>query len=77
MKAFFSKVWAWIVANKIVSIVIAGVLVVGVTLSIVLPILLNHEHEFGSELKSNETTHYYVCECGEKKDEPLTSTTKR
>ncbi|MBP5193116.1 MAG: hypothetical protein J6126_00095 [Clostridia bacterium] len=40
MKAFFDKVWAWIVAHKIVSIVIAAVLVAGITLAIVLPLTL-------------------------------------
>lgn len=70
MKAFFSKVWSWILGHKIVSIIIAGVLVVGITLAIVLPIALKpkHEHDFGTELQKGETTHYYVCECGEKKD---------
>lgn len=40
MKAFFDKVWAWIVAHKIVSIVVAAVLVAGITLAIVLPLTL-------------------------------------
>jgi len=28
-----------------------------------------HEHSFGTELQANETHHWLVCECGEKKDE--------
>lgn len=28
-----------------------------------------HEHAFGTQLQHNDTHHYYVCECGEKKDE--------
>lgn len=27
-----------------------------------------HEHSFGTELQTSDTHHYYVCECGEKKD---------
>ena len=28
-----------------------------------------HEHEFSTSLTAGDTSHYYVCECGEKKDE--------
>lgn len=28
-----------------------------------------HEHEFAMSLTAGDTSHYYVCECGEKKDE--------
>ena len=69
MKAFFSKIWSWIVGHKVVSIIISAVLVAGITCAIVLPIALKHEHSFGTELQVSDTHHYYVCECGEKKDE--------
>ena len=68
MKAFFSKVWAWIVGHKVVSIIISAVLVAGVTCAIVLPIALKHKHSYGTELEHDDTHHYYICECGDKKD---------
>lgn len=69
MKAFFSKIWTWIVGHKVVSIIISAVLVAGVTCAIVLPIALKHEHSFGTELEYDDTHHYYICdECGGKKD---------
>ena len=68
MKAFFSKVWAWIVGHKVVSIIISAVLVAGVTCAIVLPIALKHKHSYGTELEHDDTHHYYICECGGKKD---------
>lgn len=68
MKAFFSKIWAWIVGHKVVSIIISAVLVAGVTCAIVLPIALKHEHSYGTELEHDDTHHYYICECGGKKD---------
>lgn len=69
MKEFFKKIWAWILKNKIISIAVGSVLAVGVVCAIALPIALKHNHDFSAELKSNETHHYYECECGEKKDE--------
>ena len=69
MKAFFSKIWSWIVGHKVVSIIISAVLVAGITCAIVLPIALKHEHDFGTELQVSDTHHWLVCECGEKKDE--------
>ena len=69
MKEFFSKIWAWVLKNKVVSIVIASVFVVGLTCAIVLPIALRHNHDFGTELQYNATHHYLECECGDKKDE--------
>lgn len=66
MKEFFSKIWAWVLKNKVVSIVIASVFVVGLTCAIVLPIALRHKHDFGTALQSNATHHWLECECGEK-----------
>ena len=66
MKEFFSKIWAWVLKNKVVSIVIASVFVVGLTCAIVLPITLRHKHDFGTALQSNATHHWLECECGEK-----------
>ena len=68
MKEFFSKIWAWVLKNKVVSIVIASVITVGLACAIILPIALHHEHDFGTELSSSETQHWLECECGEKKD---------
>ena len=82
MKAFFSKVWSWILANKIISIIIAGVLVVGITLAIVLPIALKpkHEHEFNEVVDvayvvsqtDTTTTYKKSCTCGETGSETFT-----
>lgn len=68
MKEFFSKIWAWVLKNKVVSIVIASVFVVGLTCAIVLPIALKHKHDFGTTFQANETHHWLECECGEQKD---------
>lgn len=68
MKEFFSKIWAWVLKNKVVSIVIASVVTAGLACAIILPITLHHDHEFGTELSSNETQHWLECDCGEKKD---------
>ena len=84
MKAFFSKIWSWAtstaskawkwsVAHKAIAITTASVVFAGATCAIVLPIVLRHEHEFGTELQKNDTHHYYACECGEKKDETVHS----
>lgn len=67
MKEFFGKIKAWIIGHKLVSIIIASVLVVGIGCAIVLPIALKEDHTFGTELEYDDTYHYYACECGEKK----------
>ena len=46
MKGFFKKIWAWILKNKIISIVVGSVLAVGITCAIALPIALKHKHDF-------------------------------
>lgn len=56
----------WIIAHKLWSIIIASVLVVGITLSIVLPIALSnkgstHEHTYSEEWSYDETYHYHAC----------------
>lgn len=68
MKNFFSKMWAFIVKNKIASIVVASVLVVGVTCAIALPIALKHEHNYAKTWSHDAVNHYHECECGEKQD---------
>ena len=40
MKEFFNKVKTWIITHKVVSVVIAAVLIAGITLAIVLPVTL-------------------------------------
>ncbi|MBO7345806.1 MAG: hypothetical protein J6U92_07720, partial [Clostridia bacterium] len=66
MKAFFGKAWAWVVANKVISIPVAVVLVAGISCAIALTIALHHEHEFSTEFKCDGTSHWHECECGEK-----------
>lgn len=60
----------WIIAHKLWSIIIASVLVVGITLSIVLPIAISsknkdksptHEHTYSEEWSYDETYHYHNC----------------
>ena len=38
MKAFFGKIWAWVLANKVLSAIIAGATVVVLTVAIVVPV---------------------------------------
>lgn len=61
------KIKQWIIAHKLWSIIIASVLVVGITLSISLPLALRHKHTFSDAWKVNETEHWHVC-TGEKCD---------
>ena len=62
MKAFFSKIWTWILAHKIITIVVASVLVVGTTCAIVLPIAL-HEHSYATEWSSDAENHWHDATC--------------
>ena len=62
MKAFFSKIWTWILAHKIIAIVAASVLVVGTTCAIVLPIAL-HEHSYATEWSSDAENHWHDATC--------------
>ena len=62
MKAFFSKMWAWIVSHKIIAISVASVIVVGSTLGIVLPIAL-HEHSYKTEWSTDAQNHWHDAEC--------------
>lgn len=46
-------------------------IILGLATAAMIPAILTgcgHEHEYGKELKSNDTQHWYECECGEKKD---------
>ena len=62
MKAFFSKIWTWVLAHKIIAIVVASVLVVGTTCAIVLPIAL-HEHSYATEWSSDAENHWHDATC--------------
>ena len=62
MKAFFSKISTWILAHKIIAIVVASVLVVGTTCAIVLPIAL-HEHSYATEWSSDAENHWHDATC--------------
>lgn len=55
----------WIIAHKLLSIIIAAVIVVGATLGVVLPIALSkdggHTHDYSEQWTKNETEHWHVC----------------
>lgn len=55
------KVKQWIVSHKLVSIIIASVLVVGITLAIVLPLTLVHNHAFNENWSTDATYHWHAC----------------
>ena len=54
MKAFFAKMWSWIVLHKIVSIVIAAALVAGITCAIAIPIALSGSDDPGETTTAPE-----------------------
>lgn len=58
----------WIIAHKLLSIIIAAVVVVGATSAVVLPIALAHKHEFSAEWVYDGENHWHVC-AGEDCDE--------
>lgn len=66
MKQFFSKLWAKIVAHKVVSIVVASVLVVGIACAVVLPITLKkHVHTYSTEWTAiDDDYHWHKATCG-------------
>lgn len=57
MKAFKD----WIIAHKLLSIIIAAVVLVGATCAIVLPIALSHKHEFSAEWAFDGESHWHAC----------------
>lgn len=63
MKAFFTDAWKWIKEHKVVSIVVAVILVAGITCAIVLPITLRHKHTFTEEWKTDKTNHWRDATC--------------
>lgn len=61
----------WIVTHKLLSIILAIVIVVGATLAIVLPIALAHKHEFSTTWTYDEENHWHACtgeDCNELQD---------
>lgn len=61
----------WIVAHKLVSIIIASVLVVGIALAIALPLTLVHKHTFSQDWSADASYHWHECtseSCDEKID---------
>ena len=62
MKAFLAKIWTWILANKVIAIAAASVLVVGTTCAIVLPIAL-HDHSYAEEWSSDAESHWHDATC--------------
>lgn len=68
------KFWNWIVAHKLVSIIVSVVLVAGIVCAIVLPIALKddkpkHTHEYATTLSYDGNSHWYGCKCGAKSGE--------
>lgn len=68
------KFWNWIVAHKLVSIIVSVVLVAGIACAIVLPIALKddkpkHTHKYATTLSYDGTNHWYECACGAKSEE--------
>ena len=59
---------SWILSHKILSIVLACVLGVGVICAVALPIALAHKHEFSAEWTTDENYHWHKCN-GEKCNE--------
>lgn len=51
----------WIISHKLLSIVIAAVIVVGAASAVVLPIALAHKHEFSAEWTSDADSHWHAC----------------
>ena len=46
-------------------------IILGLAMGAMIPAMLTgcgHKHDYGTELKHNDTQHYYECSCGEKKD---------
>ena len=77
-KAFFSKAWTatkafsikagkWIVANKLISIPVAVVLVGGIACAIALPIAL-HEHDFATEWSTDADNHWHSAICSHEEE---------
>lgn len=61
----------WIISHKVVSIAVASVLVVGITLAIVLPLTLLNKHTFSESWTVNSAYHWHACTdegCNETKD---------
>ena len=57
MKAFFGKIWAWIVAHKLIAGIIAGVTVVVLTVAIVVPVSVSvSKKKKAAEEETQETT---------------------
>ena len=63
MKAFFTKVWAWVIGHKAISIAAAAVAVAGISCAIVLPIALHHEHTFSETWTTSATEHWHAASC--------------
>lgn len=62
----------FILTHKVLCIVLACVLLAGVTCAIVLPIALKHEHAYATEWSSDKTNHWHAATCEHtdfKKDE--------
>lgn len=51
----------WIIAHKLLSIIIATIVVVGITTSIILPITLKHRHNFVTEWSYDNESHWNIC----------------
>ena len=58
MKAFFAKIWAWVLANKVISAIIAGATVAVLTVAIVVPVSVSaaKKKKAAQEQETHETT---------------------
>jgi len=56
IKAFFSKVWAWVLAHKVIACIIAGVVVAGIVVAIVVPISVSNAKKNQQPTTSGPTT---------------------
>ena len=52
---------SWILSHKILAIVLACVLGAGAVCAVVLPIALEHKHEFSTEWSTDENYHWHKC----------------
>ncbi|MBE5764478.1 MAG: hypothetical protein E7339_02610 [Clostridiales bacterium] len=62
---FLSKIGAWIASHKLISLLLALVVIVGVVCAILLPPAL-HKHSFSSEWTYDEGNHWHVATCEHK-----------
>ena len=82
MKAFFGKIWAWVLAHKLIAGIIAGAAALVITTAVVVPVSVSaakkrkaqeqetqHTHSWSNAWSSDATNHWHKCSgCDEIKD---------